>query len=121
MKRIVHVILVVASLTGVPACNSSKYKDKRYERDQRIYKMSTDYAAYDKAGPERMNYVVGVDRKVRQRSQDSLDRTLKYIDETSQRDQTRWDSQQKNRQSWWKRIFGGKPEQMEDTFAKMTY
>jgi leucyl aminopeptidase (aminopeptidase T) len=118
MTRIYLLIAVSLAMLG---CNNAKYKSTRYERDRRMYGMATDYVAYNKAGPERMSYVAGVDRKVRQRQQESLDRTLKFIEDSSEREQARWDAQHKNRQSWFQRIFKGKPEQIEDTFAKMTY
>lgn len=120
-RSVISCAVVLGVSLWLSGCDSTKYKSARYERDQRMYKMSTDYAAYNKAGPERMSYVVGVDRKVRARQQESLERTLKYIEDSSEREQARWDSQSKTRQSWFQRIFKGKPEQMEDTFAKMTY
>lgn len=114
-------IVCLFCITLLPGCADQSYKKARMERDARIAKTAGGYAKYNASGFDRMSYVAGVSRKQRERQQQSLDATLKHIEETNQRDLKRWNDQQKNRQSWWNRIFKGKPEEIDGTFAKMTY
>lgn len=119
-----HASLAIVSLfcfTLFAGCADQRYKKARTERDARLAKVAGGYTKYNSSGFDRMSYVAGVSRKQRERQQQSLDATLKHIEDTNQRDQKRWNGQQRNRQSWWNRIFKGKPEEIDDTFAKMTY
>ena len=119
-----HASLAIVSLfciTLFAGCADQRYKKARMERDARMTKLAGGYAKYNTSGFDRMSYVAGVSRKQRERQQKSLDATLKHIEETNKRDQKRWNDQQKNRQSWWNRIFKGKPEEIDDVYAKMTY
>lgn len=109
---------IVVVLSG---CSDHRFKQKQAERDERITHHLNDYAAHDAAGVDRMHQTLELDKRLGEWHAENLARTCGLVRTIHERDLRRWKEEEPLRKAHIEAILRGKPEQIDDTYAKLAY
>ncbi len=112
---------VVIALSAGVGCNEARWREANTERQARIKKMATAYAAREAEGPERVRATIEMDRELATQRKACLQRTLDMVRQDWDRDITRWGDEAPHRAAALREIWDGHPETIPDTWARMVY
>jgi hypothetical protein len=102
-------------------CSDPRFKQKQAIRDARIKHYLDDYAAHDAAGVDRMRQTVDLDRTLAEWRAENLTRTCGLVRTLHERDVRRWKEEEPLRKARIEALLRGKPDEIDDTYAKMVY
>jgi hypothetical protein len=102
-------------------CSDPRFKQKQNRRDARITRHLTEYAAHDAAGVERMRQTVELDKELSRQRAEHLTRTCGLVRALHERDVRRWKEEEPLRKARLEALSRGKPDEIDDTYAKMVY
>ena len=105
----------------VSGCGDPRFKQKQEVRDARITRHLNDYAAHDAAGVDRMRQTLDLDQRLAQRRAEHLTRTCGLVRALHERDVRRWKEEESLLKARLETILRGKPDQIDDTYAKLVY
>lgn len=80
-----------------------------------------DYAAHDAAGIAGIRRTLDLDAALNQRRAEHLTRTCGLVRSLHERDIRRWKEEAPLRKARFEALLRGKPDQIDDTYAKMVY
>lgn len=115
------VVLLYPLYLGVSGCHDPRYVEQREIRRQRIEHQLTKYDEHAAAGPQRIQETLDLHEKLRQQHKESLERTCALCKKLHERDVQRWRSERDIRRERCRTYLQGKPDQIDDTWAKMMY
>jgi hypothetical protein len=102
-------------------CSDPRFKQKQEVRDARMARHLTDYVAHDAAGVYRMRETLELDKTLAKRRAEHLTRTRDLFRTLHERDVRRWREEESLRKARLETLLRGKPDQIDDTYAKMVY
>ena len=102
-------------------CSDSRFKQQQEVRDARMARHLTDYAAHDAAGLDRMRQTVELDKRLSRQRAEHLTRTCGLVRALHERDMRRWKEEEPLRKARLDALLRGKPDQIDDIYAKMVY
>jgi hypothetical protein len=109
---------IVAALGG---CTDPRFQKQQEARDARIKDHLSAYAAHDAAGPDRIRQTLDLDKKLKERRAEHLAQTCELIRSLHERDVRRWEEEEPLRKARLEALLRGKPEEIDDAWAKMVY
>jgi len=116
---------ILAAAFGVAVviggCSDPRFKEKQYRRDVRTARHLKDYAAHDAAGVERIRETARLDKKLSRERAEHLTYTCGLFRRLHERDVQRWKEEEPLRKARLEALFRGKPDEIDDTYAKMAY
>lgn len=80
-----------------------------------------DYSAHDAAGVDRIRQTVELDKTLAEWRAENLTRTCGLVRALHERDVRRWKEEAPLRKSRIETILRGKPDEIDDAYAKMIY
>ena len=80
-----------------------------------------NYAAHDAAGVDRMHQTVELDKRLSQQRAEHLTYTCGLVRALHERRVQRWEEEEPLRKARIEAYFYGKPDEIDDTYAKMVY
>lgn len=122
--RTIRSIIFTASLgilVLLGGCSDPRFKQQQELRDARITRHLNDYAAHEAAGVDRMRETIDLAKRIEEWHAKNLTRTCGLVRSIHERDVRRWKEEESLRKERVEAVFRGKPEQIEDTYAKMAY
>ena len=102
-------------------CSNPRFKQKQERRDARMARQLNDYAAHDAAGVDRIRQTLDLDATLNQRRAEHLTYTCGLFRALQERDVQRWKEEEPLRKARLEALFRGKPDEIDDTYAKMAY
>ncbi len=119
--RSTTIYLLAAMTVAFAGCQDPRFAEQCELRRQRIEKHARQYRDHDAAGPERIQATLDIDEKLRKGREESLWKTCALCRRMHERDVLRWRSERDRRREWVRAYLHGKPDQIDDTWAKMIY
>lgn len=113
--------LLVGLLVVTGGCHDPRFVSQNEIRRRRTEHHVKQYVDHDAAGPERIQKTLDIHEKLRKGHEESLKKTCALCRRMHERDVERWRSERDRRREWIKTYLHGKPEQIDDTWAKMIY
>jgi len=80
-----------------------------------------DYAAHDAAGVDRIRRTLDLDAALNKQRTEHLTYTCGLVRALHERDVRRWKEETPLRNARLEALFRGKPDEIDDTYAKMMY
>lgn len=102
-------------------CSDPRFKQSQEVRDARITRHLNDYAAYDAAGFDRMRQTIELADRLEKVHAEKLTRTCGLVRAIHEHDVRRWKEEEPLRKERLQALLRGKPEQIDDTYARMAY
>ena len=102
-------------------CSDPRFKQKQEIRDARIAHYLNDYATHDAAGVDRMRRTIELDKRLSRQRAEHLTRTCGLVRALHERDVRRWKEEEPLRNARLDALLRGKPDQVDDIYAKMVY
>ena len=103
-------------------CIDPRFKQKQERRDARMARQLNDYAAHDAAGVDRIRQTLDLDATLNQRRAEHLiTYTCGLVRTLHERDVRRWKEDAPLRKARIEALLRGKPDEIDDTYAKMVY
>ncbi len=116
------ILIVALGFTVVlSGCSDPRFKQKQDHRDARMARHLTDYAAHDAAGIERIRQTVELDKRISRQRAEHLTYTCGLFRALHERDVRRWTEEEPLRKARLETLFRGKPDEIDDTYARMAY
>jgi len=116
---------ILVAVLGIPVvfsgCSGPRFKKQQEARDARIKDHLSAYAAHDAAGPDRIRQTLDLDKKLKERRAEHLAQTCELIRSLHERDVRRWEEEEPLRKARLEALLRGKPEEIDDAWAKMVY
>lgn len=116
---------ILAAAFGVAivlvSCSDPRFKQRQERRDARMARLLTDYAAHDAAGVERVRQTVELDKRLSRQRAEHLTYTCGLFRALQERDVQQWKEEEPLRKARLEALFRGKPDEIDDTYAKMAY
>ncbi len=102
-------------------CSDPRFKQNQQVRDTRMARYLNDYAAHDAAGVDRIRQTVELDKTLAEWHAENLTRTCGLVRTLHERDVRRWKDEEPLRKARIEALLRGKPDEIDDTYAKMVY
>ena len=102
-------------------CGDPRFKKSQELRDARIARHLNDYAAHEAAGVDRLRQTIELANRLEKVHAENLTRTCGLIRSIHEHDVRRWKDEESLRRDRLQALLRGKPEQIDDTFAKIAY
>jgi len=102
-------------------CHDQRFVKQSEIRRQRIEHHVRQYSEHDAAGPERIQKTLDLHEKLKKSHEISLKKTCALCRKLHERDVERWRGERDLRRERTHQHLRGKPEQIDDTWAKMVY
>ena len=102
-------------------CSDPRFKQQQNRRDARMARYLNDYAAHDAEGVDRIRQTVELDKTLAEWHAENLTRTCGLVRALHERDVQRWKEEEPLRKARIEALLRGKPEEIDDTYAKMVY
>jgi len=80
-----------------------------------------DYASHDAAGVDRIRETVRLDKRLNQQRAEHLTYTCGLFRALHERDVQRWKEEEPLRKARLEALFRGKPDEIDETYARMAY
>jgi hypothetical protein len=112
---------LLAMSTAVGGCHDPRHVKQSEIRRQRIDQHVRQFRDYDAAGPERVQQTLDLQSQLREYHQESLNSTVATTRRLHERKVQKWESDRELRRERAHRYLRGKPEEIDDTWAKMVY
>jgi len=116
------IIAVVATTAALLAgCSDPKFKKQKAVRDERIKAQSQAYGASESQRLKEMKQTIKQQENMSRRHRKQLEAQWKEMEKRYAKQKKDWRSRRPAREQQYKKILGGKPEQIPGTFAEMAY
>ena len=102
-------------------CSDPRFKQKQELRDARMVRLLNDYAAHDAAVVDRIRETLELDKRLNEQRVEHLTRTCGLVRAIHERDVRRWKEEEPLREAHLKALLRGKPDRIDDTYAKLAY
>ena len=110
-----------AAIAAFGGCNDPRFQKQQAIRDARIKDHVSAYAAHDAAGPNRIRQTLDLDKKLKERRAEHLAQTCELIRSLHERDVRRWKDEAALRRARLETLLRGKPDEIDDAWAKLVY
>lgn len=120
LRRLTRTLVGLAAISAA-GCNDPRFEKQSEIRRQRIEHHVRQYRDHDAAGPERIRETLDLHEKLRKSHEASLNKTYALYRQLHERDVERWRGERDLRRERAIEQLRGKPEQIDDTWAKMVY
>lgn len=111
--------LGIAVILG--GCSDPRFKKKQERRDARMARHLNNYATHDAAGVDRMRQTARLDERLSHQRAEHLTYTCGLFRALHERRVQRWQEDEPLRKARLEALFRGKPDEIDDTYAKMVY
>lgn len=112
---------VAVSALLVGGCQDPQYRTAQAARDQQIQELLKEYGVREEVRLANIDEVITRVETQELKRVEALDATLLLIKESHQRDQREWLEQAAHRRELLRSNMAGKPEEIPDTWRKMSY
>jgi hypothetical protein len=113
--------MTCAAVAAFGGCTDPRFQKQQAIRNARVKQHLSAYAAHDAAGPDRIRQTLDLDKKLKERRAEHLAQTCELIRSLHERDVRRWEEEEALRKARLEAILHGKPEQIDEAFAKLVY
>ena len=121
MRRLSCLLMVCAAVAALGGCTDPRFQKQQAVRDARMAHHLNDYAAHDAAGVDRMRQTLDLDAALNQHRAEHLTYTCGLVRKVHERDVRRWNEEAPLRKARLETLLRGKPDEIDDTYAKMMY
>lgn len=115
--RVVALLVATATL----GCNTPDYRLAKARRHAHIQRTVREFQAFDRRRPAKIRSVAAICRSRRRVNDSSLVETVALIDRALKNRRWRWIREAPIRRAAIKKGLAGKPEQIPEAWARMTY
>ncbi len=115
------VLWLVAIFPALTGCQDAKWQAANEERQDRIKKITSEYAAHDANGMERIKHTIEVSRDLDVWRAECRDRMSGVIRESWDHDIRRWRDDAPKREAMLRDEWNGEPDRIPRTWARMVY
>lgn len=115
--RVVALLVATAAL----GCNAPDYRLAKARRHAHIQRTVREFEAFDRRRPAKIRSVAAICRSRRQVNDRSLSATVALIDRACEDRRQKWAREAPIRRAAIKKGLAGKPEQIPEAWARMTY
>lgn len=117
-----RLILSLALLIlAAPGCRSPEYKAARAERDERMRKTIAWQREYNARGPDNIRKVGALIETHERDHDENLRYTLQWIKDIDRRRSEKWTRDADRRNTFYRRMIKGDPDNIEPSFARIAY
>jgi len=102
-------------------CTDPKFKTSQERRDQRISGYGKDIAAREKKGPQNIQDLAHLEKTLEAHRAAHLKSMEALYKELRTREARRWQPGDPGQKAVYDALWGGKPERIPDTFARVAY
>ena len=121
MKSYLRWSMLTVLAVGLSSCQDPAYKAKQEVRQAHIDRDAMLYLARERAGPEHLEALAELDKKLEKRYAEQLKKTLKMIQKRQERDRTQWIEMRSLREEQLRKMMEGKPEDILEIWGTMIY
>jgi len=116
----VLVVALTALTLAHAGCSRSNSSDKAAVRRQRMENYWTKFKTKEKQRPEKMEEVAALSHRMSQSHLEKLRKTHKMVQDRYAQELRDWSEDAPKRQAQAKKLLKGKPEEIGETYHKMT-
>lgn len=120
LRSVIVLLGLLAFLAPLAGCKDSRFSKKRQDNWFEAKNTANRLASYDRGTNYQKSGVVGIDRAQRKRQQESLDKALKQIEKNKEQRQADWAGERKKKVAWYRKLFAGKKDEIDDTALKLS-
>lgn len=121
LQRFSCLFVICVAVAAWSSCTDPRFQKQQAVRDARMARHLNDYAAHDAAGVERMRETLDLDAALNRHRAEHLTYTCGLIRALHERDVRRWKEEAPLRKARLEAVLRGKPDQIDDAYAKMIY